>query len=105
MKKQEYEMPKVAIHGNQLTLPDDLRARLTTAQDDFLDAEEVDEGILLRRSESGRREAGWADIESARAGVRYVGPQPRPSAEEEEQWIADTLYAEKLRQRTKREQK
>ncbi len=29
-------MPKVPIHGNQLTLPDDLREALTTAEDDSL---------------------------------------------------------------------
>lgn len=97
-------MPKVSIRGNQLTLPDDLREALTTAEDDSLDAEEVDEGILLKRSPSARRKAGFADIETARAGVRYAGPLPRPSAEEEEQWITDTLYEEKLEERRKREQ-
>jgi len=39
-------MPKVTIHGNQLILPDDLRDVLTFAENDPLDAEEVDEGIL-----------------------------------------------------------
>jgi hypothetical protein len=29
-------------------------------------------------------------------------PSRRPSGEEEEQWIADTLYAEKLEERAKR---
>jgi hypothetical protein len=36
-----------------------------------------------------RREAGLRDIRAAQAGVRYIGPLPRPSAEQEEQWIAD----------------
>jgi bifunctional DNA-binding transcriptional regulator/antitoxin component of YhaV-PrlF toxin-antitoxin module len=102
MKNQEYNMPKVSIHGNQLTLPDDLRELLTTAEDDILEAEKVDEGILLRRSESARRQAGWTDIEEARAGVRYVGPKHFQSAEEEEQYIADLLYADKLAERQKR---
>lgn len=95
-------MPKVSIHGNQLTLPDDLREVLTSAEDDSLDAEEVDEGILLKRSNSARRQAGFADIEAARAGVRYIGPEPRPSAQEEEQQIADMLYAQKLEEQAKR---
>lgn len=97
-------MPKVSIHGNQLTLPDDLREALTTVEDDSLEAEVVDEGILVRRSDAARREAGWADIETSRAGVRYVGRQPRPSAAEEEQDIADLLYTEKLARQAKREQ-
>ncbi len=95
-------MLKVSIHGNQLTLPDALREALTTAEDDSIEAEQVDEGILLKPSPSARRKAAWADIEAARAGVRYVGPQSRPSAEEEEEWIADALYAEKLEERAKR---
>ena len=98
-------MPKVSIHGNQLTLPDELREALTTQTDDTFDAEEVVEGILLKRSASARRKAGLAHLRSAQAGVGYAGPLPRPGAEEEEQWIADTLYGEKLRERAKRERK
>lgn len=104
MNKQERYMPKVSVHGNQLTLPDDLREVLTTAEDDSLDAEEVVEGILLKRSPAARRKAGLANLRAAQAGVGYAGPLPRPSAEEEEQWIADTLYAEKLGGRAKRKQ-
>src|SRR5215213_1510943 len=100
MENQEHHMPKVSIRGNQLTLPDELRQALTTSEDDSLDAEEV-EGILLRRSPSARRRAGLANLREAQSGVRYIGPLPRPSAEEEEQWIADVLYAEKLEERAK----
>jgi bifunctional DNA-binding transcriptional regulator/antitoxin component of YhaV-PrlF toxin-antitoxin module len=104
MDQQEYKMPKVSIHGNQLTLPDELRQALTTVEDDSLDAEEVVEGILLRRSPSARRKRGLIHLREAQSGVGYAGPLPRPSAEEEEQWIADTLYAEKLEERAKRNQ-
>ena len=78
-------MPKVSIQGNQLTLPDELRQALTTAEDDSLDAEEVVEGILLRRSPSARRKAGLANFREAQSGVGYIGPLSWPSAEEEEQ--------------------
>ena len=105
MNKRERDMPKVSIHGNQLTLPAELRERLTSQQDDALDAEEVIEGILLKRSPSARRKAGLKNIRNAQAGVAYAGPEPRPSAADEEQWIADTLYEEKLEERAKREQK
>jgi hypothetical protein len=37
-------MPTVKIKGNQLTLPDDLRQALTSAEDDLIDAEEVEQG-------------------------------------------------------------
>ena len=98
-------MPKVRIRGNQLTLPDELRQALTTDEDDALEAEEVVEGILLKRSASARRRAGLAHLRSAQEGVGYTGPLPRPSPEEEEQYIADLLYAEKLEERAKREKK
>jgi bifunctional DNA-binding transcriptional regulator/antitoxin component of YhaV-PrlF toxin-antitoxin module len=104
MKDQEYHMPKVTIRGNQLTLPDDLRQVLTTVEDDSLEAEEVADGILLKRSPSARRKAGLAHLRQAQAGVGYTGPLPRPSPAEEEQWIADTLYAEKVKKRGKRSQ-
>jgi bifunctional DNA-binding transcriptional regulator/antitoxin component of YhaV-PrlF toxin-antitoxin module len=88
-------MPKVAIHRNQLTLPEELRAALTLLEDDSLDAEEVDEGILLRRSPSARRRAGIEDIRAAQAGVVYRGALPRPDADQEEGEIADLLAADK----------
>ena len=84
-------MPKVRLHGNQLTLPDELRRYLTVAGDDAIDAEEVDEGVLLKRSPAAQRAAGLADIRAAQSGVRYAGPKPRPGAEVEEQQIADML--------------
>lgn len=98
-------MPKVPIHGNQLILPDELRDILVTAEDDSIEAEEVAEGVLLRRSPSARRKAGLQNLRAAQAGVRYIGPLPRPSAEEEEKWIADILYAEKIERRAKRNQR
>lgn len=102
MAAKRETMPKVSIHGNQLTLPDILREALTTAEADAIDAEEVVEGILLKRSASARRKTGLAHLRSAQSGVSYAGPLPRRSADEEERWIADTLYAEKLEERAKR---
>lgn len=95
-------MPKVQIHGNQLTLPDALRDVLTSAEEDALDAEEVDEGILLKRSPEARRKAALVDIRAAQAGVRYIGAEPKPAAAEEEQHIADMLAADKAEERAKK---
>jgi bifunctional DNA-binding transcriptional regulator/antitoxin component of YhaV-PrlF toxin-antitoxin module len=93
LKQARYTVPKVEVHGNQVTLPDSLRRVLTSADDDAIEAEEVDEGILLKRSPEAQRAAGLADIRAAQAGVRYVCPKPRPGAEEEERQIADMLAA------------
>ena len=86
-------MPKVSIHGNQITLPEELREALTTAQEDSIDAAEAVEGILLKRSPSARRKSGLAHLREAQSGVSYAGPLPRPSSEEE-----------KLEERKEREQ-
>jgi hypothetical protein len=92
-------MPKVPVHGNQVTLPDELRSILTSAADDAIEAEEVEEGVLLKRSPAARRQAGLADIRGAQSGVRYTGPEPRPSAAEEERQIAELLDADKAGER------
>ena len=68
-------MTKLRLHGNQLILPEELRRVLTAEQDDAIDAEEVDEGVLLKRSPAARRAAGLADIGAAQAGVRYLGAE------------------------------
>src|SRR5437867_3278983 len=95
-------MLKVEIHGNQLTLPDDLRQVLTSDEDDAIEAEEVEEGVLLKRSPAARRKVALADIRAAQRGVRYTGPKPRPSPEREEQQIADMLAADKAEERAKK---
>lgn len=92
-------MTKVRLHGNQLTLPEELRRVLTAAEDEAIDAEEIDEGVLLKRSPAARAAAGIADIRAAQGGVRYVGAEPRPPAEAEEQQIADLLAADKADER------
>ncbi|MBV8592154.1 MAG: hypothetical protein JO212_19215 [Acetobacteraceae bacterium] len=92
-------MTKVHLRGNQLTLPQELRRVLAEADDEAIEAEEVEEGGLLKRSPAAKRAAGLADIRFAQAGVRYTGPEPRPSAEDEEQQIADMLAADKTAER------
>jgi len=93
-------MTKVQVHGNQVTLPDELRSILTHASDDAIEAEEVEEGVLLRRSPEARREAGLADLRRGQSGVRYLGQ--RPNAEDEERQIAEILAQDKLDERRKR---
>jgi bifunctional DNA-binding transcriptional regulator/antitoxin component of YhaV-PrlF toxin-antitoxin module len=94
-------MPKVQVHGNQITLPDDLRKVLTSAAEDAIEAEEVEEGILLKPSPAVRRRVGLADIRHAQSGVQYTADR-RPAADEEERQIADILAADKSDLRNKR---
>lgn len=94
-------MAKVRLDGNQLTLPDELRNILTAAEGESLEAEEVGEGVLLKRSPSARRRAGLEDVRSAQAGIRYVGSEPRPPADDEERDVAGLLAADKNGTRSK----
>lgn len=87
--------------GDRLTLPEDLRQVLTSAETDSVEAEEVDEGVLLRRSQKTRRNTALADIRAAQAGVSSAGAEPRPNPGEEERQIADFLEADKADQRPK----
>ena len=88
-------MPRVKVHHNQLTLPEELGQAFHVADEDYFDAEVLEEGILLKPSREARRRAALADIRAAQAGVRYIGPEPRPSPEEEERIIAELLEADK----------
>lgn len=93
---------KLKLHGNQLTLPEDLRQVLASSEDDAIEAEEVEEGVLLKRSPAAQRKAALEDIRTAQRGVGYAGPEPRPTPEQEEQEIADMLAADKAEERAKK---
>lgn len=83
-------------------MPDDLRNALTPAESDSLDAEEVADGILLKRSPAARRKAALRKIRAVQHRVRYTGTAPRPAADEEEEQIAEIVAADKLERRANR---
>ena len=88
-------MPKVAVHHEQLTLPKELSDALHLAEEDYLEAEVVEGGLLLKPSPEAKRRAALAGVRQAQASVRYLGPEPRPSADDEEREIAELLAADK----------
>ncbi len=87
-------MPRVKVHRNQLTLPEDLRRALHLADEDYVDAELVEDGILLKPSRKARRRAALADIRAAQAGVRPSPEMAALSPTEREQAIAELLEAD-----------
>lgn len=101
--EQGSTMPRVSVHHNQLTLPEELRQAVHLSDDDYVEAEVVEKGILLRPSPEARRRRALAGIREAQASVRYTGPEPRPSAEEEEERIAQMLAEEKAEARGSRD--
>lgn len=80
------------LRDGQVTLPAALRQKLKLAEGDWLDAEVVEDGLLLKPL-SDQRERAWQRVLDAPKSVRYIGPEPRPSPEEEEQMIFDAVEA------------
>ena len=79
--------------AGQLTLPAEARKQLKLRVGDYLEAE-VREGVLVLKPVTVvDREAGWQAIREAQQSVRYIGPEPRPSPDKEEQIIFDEVEA------------
>jgi AbrB family looped-hinge helix DNA binding protein len=82
------------LRGGQVTLPAETRRALKLSEGDYLEAEVVEgKGLLLRPVSVTSREQAWQQIREAQASVRYVGPEPRPSPEEEERMIFEAVEA------------
>ena len=86
----------------QVALPAALRHKLNLAEGDWLEAEVVENGLLLRPLSALERERAWQRILDMPKSVRYVGPEPRPSPEEEEEWLAEEIKAARLEEHAKR---
>ncbi|MGH6898264.1 MAG: AbrB/MazE/SpoVT family DNA-binding domain-containing protein [Geminicoccaceae bacterium] len=89
------------LRGGQVTLPAAVRQKLKLAQGDYLEAEVVDNGVLLKPVSDVEQEKAWQRVVEAPKSVRYIGPEPRPSPEEEEEWLAEQIKAARLEERAK----
>jgi AbrB family looped-hinge helix DNA binding protein len=79
------------IRNGQITLPAEARKALRVKEGDYLEAEVIEGEVRLKPVAVVNRKEAWRKLREAQAAVRYVGPEPRPSPEEEEQWIFDVL--------------
>jgi bifunctional DNA-binding transcriptional regulator/antitoxin component of YhaV-PrlF toxin-antitoxin module len=75
-------MPKVALRGSALTLPDELREAYHIGEDDYVEAEPVEGGILLRPSPEARRRAALERLRRAQAQV-LLSPELQAMTPEE----------------------
>ena len=75
----------------QITLPVEIRKQLEITEGDYLEAQVVQGSLVLRPVTAAERERAWQQIREAQRSVRYVGPEPRPSPEEEEQLIFEKI--------------
>lgn len=82
----------------QITLPAELRRTFNLVEGDELEAEAVEGGILLRPVAARARRS----LDEILGSVKYIGPEPRPSPEEEEEWIAREVMAFRREQAKRR---
>lgn len=75
----------------QLTLPTEIREALKLAEGDYLEAEIVQGGVLLRPVDVVRREAAWRRIEEAMASVLPTPEQAAKPLEEQEREILELV--------------
>jgi AbrB family looped-hinge helix DNA binding protein len=79
------------LRGGQVTLPAELRQKLQVKEGDYLEAQVVENGMLLKPVAFVSREQAWKAIREAQQSVRYIGPKPRPSPEGEEEQIYEIM--------------
>ena len=87
-------MPLVRVKRfAQVTLPPDLRKRFNLAEGDYLEAEAVAEGILLKPVTVVEREKAWKKVFAAMRSVKDTKPNPKQSPREQEEEIAQEVKA------------
>jgi AbrB family looped-hinge helix DNA binding protein len=75
------------LRAGQITLPADLRRRLRLGEGDYVEAEVVENGLLLKPVAMIERERAWDDLMAIIDEDKWIGPEPRPSPEEDEEAI------------------
>ncbi len=88
------------LRGGQVTLPAEVRRKLELAEGDYLEAELIEGGLVLKPVALDREQA-WERIIDAPRSVRYIGPEPRPTPEEEEEWLAEEVKAARMEEHAK----
>jgi bifunctional DNA-binding transcriptional regulator/antitoxin component of YhaV-PrlF toxin-antitoxin module len=79
--------------GGEIALSDEVLRKLGVGEGDELEVEAAEGGVLLKPVAASERETAWRRIREAQRSVRYVGPEPRPSPEEEERMIFEEVEA------------
>jgi AbrB family looped-hinge helix DNA binding protein len=75
----------------EITLPREIRDALNLHEGDYLEAEVVEGGVLLRPVAATDREAAWREIRKAQATVHPTRRQAAKSVEEQEREILDVV--------------
>src|SRR3954453_19903079 len=70
------------LRGGQLTLPAEARKALRLADGDYLEAELVHGGVMLKRVAVAHRTESWASPRPIIDEPKWRGPGPEPSDDE-----------------------
>ena len=79
------------LRDGQVALPAEAREALRLEEGDDLEVEVVEGTLVLTPVAAAERAEAWRRIREAQASVRYIGPEPRPSPEEEEAWVYEVI--------------
>ena len=66
----------------EITLPREIQDALNLREGDYLEAEVVEGGVLLRPIAAADREAARARLKETLSGSRHIGDGPEPSDDE-----------------------
>lgn len=77
----------------QLTLPLELRRQFNLAEGDYVEAQAVKEGILLKPVAVVERQKAWQEVEKVLKDVHAKHPTLKLSPRQEEEWIAKQVKA------------
>ncbi|MEA2872200.1 MAG: Antidote-toxin recognition MazE, bacterial antitoxin [Hyphomicrobiales bacterium] len=79
----------------QLTLPAEVRQALNVKEGDYLDAQIVKDGVLLRPVSMANRDAeshrAWQEIQEIMSRVKDLEPTPNEDPSAREEWIAEIV--------------
>ncbi len=81
------------LRAGQITLPVELRRQFNLAENDYVEAQVVKEGILLKPAAVVEREKAWKNVVAAMKSVKDKKPNPKQTPQEQEeeiaQWVKD----------------
>jgi antitoxin PrlF len=76
---------------SEITLPSEIRDALNVREGDYLEAEVVEGGVLLKAVSVVDRDAAWREIREAQASVRPTRQQAAKTVEEQEREILEVV--------------
>ena len=81
------------LRGGQLTLPAEARRALKLKEGDYLEAEVVNGGVLLRPVAVVGREKAWDELMAIVDTPKWGGPGPEPSEDELMEMVVEEIHA------------